>query len=162
MEVQLLEMKMDRVMRDQPLPWLKDLKFKIQKPDLFRYPYKNKYELISRFEINGLLENLSPYPAPCVDLESVIELDDGSNKKQYFYATTNRISALTHGESRNIHFLFVADDFLCLFDRLRDKTPCMMNFPIIRINIIYRNLSGGFFVINNVYQIIKNDKKMIL
>ena len=45
------------------------------------------------------------------------------------------------------------------FDKLRDKIQCNTNFPIIRIRLIYRTLSGGFFVINNVYQIIPNYKK---
>lgn len=159
LEAQSLEMKMDRVMRDQPLPWLNDLKFEIEQPNLYFDVPENKYVFISRFQLKGVLENLSPYPAPCVDLQSVIELSNGSNEKKYFTANTMRISALTHGASQNIYFSYDIDDSLCLFDRLREKIQCITNFPVIRIRLIYRTLSGGFFVVNNVYQIIPNSKK---
>jgi len=156
MKDQLLEMKMERVMRDQPLPWLRDFKFEIEQPNLFRFPESEKYEFYSKFHLTAIIENLSSYPAPCIDVRSRIDTSNDINKESYLYSVFNRISALTQGMSQEISHLYYGDNRLYVYDKLKNTVPCTIDFPEIQIETIYRSLAGGYFVIDNLYDIIPN------
>lgn len=139
---QLEEMKYDRAMSEQPLLTVEKMKFSIEKPRFFYTPPEDEYSFQSRYVVTADLKNCSNYPAVSVD--ATVKLEVKQQKEVFVLPTVaRRINILAPGESHPVNFQFSGDEITWIFDALRSSHT--QELPIIRYELTYGNLCGGFF-----------------
>lgn len=165
MSKQLVEMKKDRELQNQPLPWIENVRFKIDAPRLFYSPPDKKHSFISRYSGYIDLINLSDCPAISIDITSKLIIKN-REEETVLESIFERVDTLAGNKryprnesDKKISFLFSSDETGKLFSILRDFSKT----PILKVDIVYRNILGGCFLIENEYQLIqhKEDDDMI-
>lgn len=150
MSKQLNEMKKDRELQNQPLPWVENIRLEVKAPKLF-----SSLHFFSRYFAYIDLNNLSDTPAISIDVISTIFFTT-EGKKRVLTSCLERVDTLAANQKypqdekdEKISFLFAEDTAGELFHILRsDETP------ILKIEILYRNILGGCFLIKNEYQLL--------
>jgi len=158
-------MRRERELQNQPLPWITKIKVIIEKPQLF-LSGPNSLNFHSRYIISLQLKNIGNHPAVCIDIGSKLSLF--SDKEKIEYSTVyERIDTLEEKQESledSISFLFPSDQSGNLIKNiLSQKTN---NYPILEIDMFYKNIIGGCFLIKNKYKlypkISREDHSLIL
>ncbi|WP_292376592.1 hypothetical protein [Methanosarcina sp. UBA411] len=178
MSKQLNEMKNDRELQNQPLPWISNLNFYIEKPKLFYsppVPIEKRHSVQATYWAEFEIKNVGSYPAVCVDVSSLVLVlkdkpnttydscfaaikEDSSdivrkNDDRYlsFEGISERIDTLEEKEKCNVHFMFSHDEEGVLLRRLIDSRN--VHYPILKIRILFKNILGAPFFLYNVYSL---------
>jgi len=181
MAKQLNEMKYDRELQNQTLPWISELNFCVEKPRLYYSPPEKEHSAHSRYWAYLFVKNLGSFHAVCTDVSSHIivlknksttdydaclgtPLNNSSDNEKpneekilLFDTTSIRIDILEEKEKypankpKGDDFLFADDQEGILLKRLIDSN--IVGYPILKIRIHYKNVLGACFALYNVYQI---------
>jgi len=159
MSNQLIEMKKDRELQNQPLPWLENIFLEIEAPRLYYSPPEKRHSFISRYNVFLDLENLSDCPAISIDISSKLIFKKADNQ-DVLTSTFERVDTLAgnqkypkNDKDKKIDFLFPGDNSCDLFTILRDS----IETPLLKIDITYRNILGACFLIENEYQLFQHE-----
>ncbi|AOY76702.1 hypothetical protein [Clostridium formicaceticum] len=160
MSNQLEEMKKDRELQSQPLPYVENIKIIVDKPKFFYTPPEDEYSFHSRYRLKAILNNLSEAAAICIDFSACIIIPT-ENEKLSLECTLYRIDVM-EGKSRldegdGINLLYPLDRNGKFFQALRSKGA--KTYPRLYIKSFYRNVSGGCFTYTNEYYIIPDVNK---
>lgn len=157
---QLAEMKKDRELQNQPLPYIENINLSIEKPRFFYTPPDDEYSFQSRYNFKASLNNLSESPAICIDISACIILP-ADNDKLILDSVCQRVDVLEGkcklDEKDEINLTFVGDCNGKIFEALRSEN--INTFPRLKIITLYRNISGGCFTYWNEYYIIPDQDK---
>lgn len=152
MSSQLNEMKKDRELQSQPLPWLEKMEISIEKPRFYYTPPSDEYSCRSRYFVISEICNLSDFPAICVDFYAEIYIPD-EKSPVYLKATTERIDAISApnclGENKKVRFMFCEDGYGKFYESIRSSNT--MKLPRLFVKVLYRNVSVGSFCYTNEY-----------
>ena len=143
---QLIEMKNDRIMQEQPLVFSDCRNFNVCVPRMYYAPPYNEYSFCSQYYLGLEIKNESSFSAITVDVSSemIVKTDNGIKT---FYSSSERIKFLGSHQSQKISFLFLDDNDVCFYDALRQiKTS---ELPRIKTTIVYKNLCGAYFKTEN-------------
>ena len=143
---QLVEMKNDRILQEQPLVFTDSDKFDICVPKMYYTPPTNEYKYCSQYYYWVEIKNESSFPAIAVDVtsEMMIETDNGV---EILHAVSTRIKFLSAHQHQKISFLFLDGKDVCVYDALRQAKTS--NLPRIKTTIAYKNLCGAYFKTEN-------------
>lgn len=163
MKKQLDEMRKERELQCQPLPWFEQIKFYIIKPKLFYSPPEKLHKFLSKYDIGFTLKNIGTFPAICIDISSRIEIPR-DNDFIFIDTISKRIDALEEKAnyppdgSLNKSFSFTEDASTIgkVLEALRDNN--IEKYPRIMIRILYKNVLGGCFILFNEYVIYPKDE----
>ena len=166
MSKQLNEMKKDRELQNQPLPWLQNIHIEIEAPRFYFFPPKNRYCFQSRYWAFIKIINFSECPAISIDIfcRIVIKLHNG--EEETLVSPAKGIDVLAGNaeypqveSNRKNSFLFASDSKGSLFNLLRDT----QEMPELHVNIMYKNVLGGCFMIEKKYYLLypKNHESLI-
>ncbi len=157
---QLAEMKKDRELQNQPLPYIENIKLSIEKPRFFYTPPNDEYSFQSRYKFEASINNLSESPAICIDISACIIIPT-DNDKLTLETACQRVDVLEEkcklDEKDKINLTFVEDYNGKIFEALRSGE--INTFPRLCIKTFYRNTSGGCFTYENEYYIIPDQDK---
>lgn len=178
MSKQLNEMKNDRELQNQPLPWISNIEFYIEKPKLYYTPpepIEKRHSVQATYWAEFEIKNVGSYPAVCVDVSSLVLvlkdkpnttydscpvtlIDDSSDivkkkddKYLSFEGLSKRIDTLEEKEKCNSHFMFSSDCEGVLLKRLIDSRN--IHYPILKIRILFKNVLGACFFLYNIYHL---------
>lgn len=143
---QLVEMKNDRMMQEQPLVFSDCEKFNVCVPKMYYSPPDKEYSYRSQFYFWLEIKNESSFSAISVDVSSemIVKTDKGV---KVFYSASERIKFLGAHQSQKVSFLFLDDNDVCFYDALRQiKTS---ELPRIKTTIVYKSLCGAYFKTEN-------------
>jgi hypothetical protein len=171
---QLDEMKKEREFQYQPLPWVKEIKPTLKTPQLFSKPEycvdadgvnkcKHKEFIISSIlNIDFTIKNYSEHPAVCIDVLSRLIIQN----KRDTISIVKRIPILEadqiistdskNGPSTVGSFYFDEDPAGDIIQAL--LANCSEMYPTFQIRILFRNVIGGHFVIENSYQLFPTEE----
>lgn len=160
MSGQLNEMKVERQVQSQPLPWLYGISFKMDKPRFFYSPPGDSYTGQSRYWVNYKVKNVGTSPAVCVDVSARMEVlgDESMNLE----STAENISTMEEKQifpddvSEDASFLFSGDSKGAVISALREND--VRKYPIVHCRVLYRNILGGCFVALCDYRIYPKDE----
>lgn len=154
MSRQLDEMKKDRELQNQPLPWPTKMGAKSESPRFFFAPPAD-YGVLPRQHINFELTNIGTSAAVSIHISCALILPR-NGKHETLKATAVHIDVL--GENRIYpstekeleEFMYPDDDGKVL-ERLLDNS--INNYPLCKIRIYYRNILGACFKLQRLYRI---------
>jgi hypothetical protein len=162
MQKQLEENKKDRELSNQPLPWINDIKFYLEKPEFYYNPPQKEYSFQSRYFACFHLKNVGTSPAVVVDVSASL-LVKNKNQKTTFSTAAIRVETLEekqiypHNEDEeDNNLMFAGDKKGIVLDALREAN--MENFPELHVTVLFRNVLGGCFLVNNIYRLYPKDK----
>lgn len=157
---QLKEMKKDRELQSQPLPYIENIKIESEKPRFFYCPPTDEYSFQSRYKLRAEVNNLSDSPAICIDVLAYISIPTINDKLQ-LETVWHRIDVLggkCKTSKRDAIDLLYSNDFEGkFFEALRSERA--KTYPHLYIKCLYRNVSGGCFTYENEYYIKPNINK---
>ena len=159
MTKQLREMEKDRELQSQPLPCIKNIDMYIEKPKFYYTPPNqdtDPYSMHSRYRVLINLQNISNYPAVSVDVIAKIIVPRKDSNNITLSSTAIRIQTLSENqcfpdENHDDSFLFPEDFSGDFISSIRENRHDLL--PILKINILYRNIIGGAFIISQHYNI---------
>lgn len=152
MHNQLLEMKTERELQGQPLLCLNDIRISIKQPG-YSYSYCVSQSYTSVYTLKAELKNIADAPAVCVDLSASIEIKN-EDVVSYLDSPSLRFDSIESKSriSENELLVYVDDTKGLLFEALRQKDLTFS--PTLIVKILYRNITGGYFLYSNQYHII--------
>ena len=157
MKLQLDEMMNDRILQNQPLPWIFQNKITIEKPRLYYYPPGKKHRIFSRYHVNFNLKNVGKFPALCIDMSAKIVIQN-KDQELVLNSTSINIEGLEEKQTYPIvekkddnTFLFCTDHENLLLEIMREDD--IRKYPILMFRILYKNLLGACFLIYHNYLI---------
>lgn len=146
---QLEEMKADRQLQSQPLPFISDVRLEIEKPTLYYSPPEGEHEALARYTVKVKVKNVGVSPAVCVDLSARIRL--GSNgESRYWESNSINIPTLEEKQEYPFNdldkdwFLYADDNEGNLLKDLRQRD--FRKYPVLCFRVLYRNVLGACFV----------------
>jgi hypothetical protein len=152
---QLDEMKRDRELQHQPLPWISQTKIRIEKPQLYHSPSKpGKYNVQARYNVDITLKNIGNCPSVNIDASARIAIPMEKNVK-YFDSVSESLHVLEEkreypsSEYESLSFLFADDEEGLFFHALTETS--LKKYPILMLRILYRNILGACFGVYNDY-----------
>jgi hypothetical protein len=168
MRDQLDEAKRNRELSNQPLPWIQQIELLIERPRLFTVPNFNysgsgnevEYSFYSRYHFEHKVKNIGNSPAVAVDISTILAIPHNDTPLK-FGAVSERIDVLEPGEiyppntSHNLSHLFASDSKGETLGSLREMHP--QKVPYLLLRIIYKNILGGCFLIDNKFIIYPKD-----
>ncbi len=155
MSAQLNEMRVERQVQSQPLPWIKKVVLEIEKPRLFYTPPDNSHVVLSRCYVKVELINAGTSPAVCVDVSANIRIRKGEEDVN-LSSTSLNIPALERGQgwphrkNQKDWFLFTEEGDKLINSLLSGK---VLEYPLITLKATYKNILGGCFVACYEYRI---------
>lgn len=154
---QLSEMKNERKTKEQPLVSLNAQTFSVCAPRMFFSPPEDEFSYQSQYFYKVEIINESSFAAISVDLTSelLVETDKG---KTVLHTVSNRIKFLGANQKTNVNFLFLDDDDICVYDALRRINT--KSLPKIKTTIVYKNLCGAYFKIEDYSTICPNKEAL--
>ena len=147
MSQQLMEMKRDRELQNQPLPWPISVNIYSEKPRFLFSPPFEAHANVRHF-LTLKLKNIGLGPAVFVDVCACLVIPKEPESIR-FETVLNRIDVIGEkeiypsGETEGIRFMFSDDENAELLTRLLDKDTA--NYPRIRLCVVYRNIMGACF-----------------
>ena len=154
---QLSEMVKSRHLSSQPLPVLKVKKCYVETPRFFYNPPEDEHKAISRYFFEYNIENKSNYVVADISISARMYINI-KKKKIEFDSAGNHISTLSANEvfpeEETLNFMFTSDNKSLLFESLTSG-----DLPTISVDIIYQNIIGGHFRVNQSFHVdVKSDK----
>lgn len=162
MNKQLEEMKKERELQHQPLPWISKVKVRIEPPKLFFSPPENEHSVQSRYFCSVIVKNVGTYPSICNDISAQLIIPQNNEEPMLLGSTSIRINTL---EEKQIYpscddekssFLFAADNEGKFFEALLSD---IMEHPVINLRILFKNTSGGYFIAYSSYALAIPEEK---
>lgn len=155
---QLEEMKIERKLQNQPLPYISNISVWIEKPRFFFSPPGpwEQYSVNARCWAKIRIRNIGSHPAVCIDVSGRIEIPNG-DKKRYFVSTSINIPAIGEKENYPVNdgdddeFLFGKDDEGVIIEALRESN--VNRLPLLDYRILFRNIMGGCFLLSCKYRL---------
>ncbi|WP_459195763.1 hypothetical protein [Wukongibacter baidiensis] len=162
MKKQLKEMKNDRELQTQPMPWITDIDLMIEKPKMFFYPFR-KVTINSRFHLRLKLKNIGSSPGIGINISAMIYFPNEEEVKTFscpsHIVDLLEVDQITFNDEKHLIFGFEPDTDCELFKVLRKgNTPY---YPRIIITTVYRNILGGCFSTINNYILHQQNMKQI-
>jgi len=154
---QLSEMKRDRELQAQPLPWPVAVRTYSERPRLFFGPeHPNRPLILVRHHAEARLRNIGSSAAVSVDISSFLVVTGEKEPTQWSCASC-RAEVLEdkhefpeQGEEKNI-FLYPQDrEALLLKSLLEDR---LEKLPMLHLLVHYRNILGACFVLRRIYRL---------
>jgi hypothetical protein len=160
MSQQIDEMKLDRELQNQPLPWVESIAFECEKPRLYYSPPTDEHKVLSRYNCNIKLKNIGLCPAVSLNLIAEIYVKRDSEplclKAAALYIDTlEEKEVYPSNEKTKDGFLFAEDNDAELLRRLLESD--ISNYPVLNLSIAYKNVIGASFVLNKVYFLYPSD-----
>ncbi len=155
MTEQLNQIKVDRELQSQPLPWISSIDVVLERPRFYFSPPEDEYAVLSRYFVNFRLKNIGACPAVCVNIMGrMVVPRDGEDI--CFYSVASSIPALEEKEEypskgKEEGFHFADDNNGYLIEALREGD--ITKYPLVECRIIYRNILGGCFTLRNKYRV---------
>ena len=153
MSNQLKEMEQERKLQERPLPYLGNIRMEIERPKFYFVPPTKEYSFQSRYFVKSGIGNLSISPAVCTDIIVELQINRDSSLKN-LQTSTKRLNILPGNkktEEKDFSVMFCGDDEAFLFDAIREEKA--VDYPKIKIIIVYKSISGGYFLQTNYYYI---------
>lgn len=153
---QLEQMEIDRRLENQPLPYVNNIRVRIEKPRLYHSAPEFESLAESRYWVYVKIRNVGNHPAICIDVSARIEIPL-QDRKKYFRSVSINVPAI--GEKENYpantdgedDFLFATDGEGLFIQALRE--PSVNKMPSLSCRILFRNILGGCFVSNCRYRL---------
>lgn len=146
MELQLIEMKEEHLLRKQPILLLNQPEFQFEKPRFFYTPPTNQFSFTSRYHFNAMIVNVSDDPAIIIHIVTKIVIPHG-DKELILAARTKRLNYCSAmSKPQKISIMFIDDNSGVLYDALREKKRIKINTVIY-----YQNTASACFSISNTY-----------
>lgn len=154
---QLSEMRDERKTKEQPIVSLDGQIFSVCVPRIFFSPPEDEFSYQSQYFYNVEIINESSFAAISVDLtaELLIETDE---EEIVLHAVSNRIKFLGANQKAKADFLFLDKGNICVYDALRRVNTNAL--PRIKTTIVYKNLCGGYFKIEDCSTICPNKEAL--
>lgn len=151
---QLEEMKTSRQLQEQPFFVVENDALDIEKPCFFYTPPNDEYSFLSRYFYSGNIRNVSSFPAVEVDNTAKLIVE---HKGEVFFmpTTTKQFSVIEAGGEKSFSLMFTGDETTWLYDSLRELQA--EKLPTVSYTIMYKNLCGGMFRIEDEKLLIPND-----
>ena len=175
MITQISEMKKDRELQSQPMPWLEKFELIVNKPHFFYTPIEQEYSSHSQCFFFFILKNVGATPAVSIDVQGRILLDpkDKSEDKSKVLgpdvekieileekqiAPKNFLDKIEDLENREAllkkranmcHLMYNDDKKIKLLDMLLERN--IDKTPIFQYRTVFRNIVGGKFLILQSY-----------
>jgi hypothetical protein len=174
MTSQISEMRRDRELQSQPMPWLESLEFVVYKPDFFYSPPVDEYSTHSQCDFFFVLKNVGTTPAISIDVQGRIVLPN-KDKSIILGPDTEKIEVLEQGQKHPVQpevienntrardnkaSLFFNDDKQKkVLEYLLDRE--LENAPILQNRTVFRNIVGAKFLILQSYLLyVDNDEDL--
>lgn len=158
MSMQLNEMRKDRELLNQPLPWPIKLIGTSRKPRFFYAP-PNSYEACSQNYIRFKLKNIGSTPAVSIDVCCYVIIPD-KERKIKLSSRSIRIDVLEYNqefpsnEGEKDNFLFYDDLKTNLLIHM--LTSNLKELPLVELHIYFKNILGACFHIEKLYRLYPN------
>lgn len=152
MKKQLVEIKMEREMQNQPMPWVEAVTLKIERPEFIYNNQEKTQEYSSDYTVALIIKNVGHSPLICADVTAKVNILDGDEKIKL---ETNdlRINILEEKcltKEGDVIFQFRDDLEAKLLEALLKGRGAI---PILKLRIIYRSVMGGCFSIYSSYEL---------
>lgn len=148
---QLKGMQKSFQLQYQPVLQIHPRKFVVDKPSLFARPDDNDCHALSRYHLDFELRNVSDTTAiDAVVSTTLISITDSSKEK--ITTVASHFPVVTKNSVAEGSNMFVPDKpFVKFFEALRDKDA--LRIPTIDVEILYKNLIGGCFLIRQAFHV---------
>lgn len=150
---QVEEIVKQRELQYQPLPWIVEIKPRIEKPKVF-YALKNQLIFYSRYFFHFKLKNLGDHPAVNIDLSGTLLIYTEKGIKKCSSASI-KVNALeekqSYPDTESCSLMFNGDYSGDLIKSLLSED--IDKFPQLSLKLLYKNIIGGCFLITNLYTI---------
>ena len=160
LDKQIEEMKVERLLKQQPFLYFNNLEFQIERPRLFYTPPEDKYSFLARYCIQGEINNISESPALFVDIyPRLIIFED--NQSKYMESSTTRLNIISKNissDENSFHSIFVEDSTQKFMYALRDSN--VDSIPQLELEIYYKTASGGFYCTSRTYYITADEENL--
>lgn len=152
MKKQLAEIKMEREMQNQPMPWVEAVTLKIERPEFIYNNQEKTQEYSSDYTLELIIKNVGHSPLICADVTAKLNISDGEEEIKL---VTNdlRINILEEKlltKEGEVIFKFKDDLDGKLLDALLKGRAAI---PILKLRIIYRSIMGGCFSTYSSYEL---------
>jgi len=154
MESQLSEMKNDRELQNQPLPWIIEVTLLLEKPRTYFYPFM---ELVvnTRYHAKVKLKNIGSSPAIGANVSALLIFpkEDGYDKLDCPSHIIDLIEESPNSKDiekcESFNLTFAPDTEYKLLQALRNRN--VKQYPVLIITVVYKNILGGCFATVNKY-----------
>ncbi len=152
MKKQLAEIKLEREMQNQPMPWFEGVTLKVERPEFIYNSEEKTQEYSSDYTLGLIIKNVGHSPLICADVTAKLSITDGDEE---FKLETNdlRINILEEKcltKEGDTVFRFKDDlDGRLLEALLKGRAA----IPVLKLRIIYKSIMGGCFSIYSSYEL---------
>lgn len=155
-EKQLKEMRMEHQLSTQPIVFIDEARFIINRPRLFYTPPEDKYSFQSTYDFEAKVSNVSSSVAICVDMtaELVVSKEDDEYGLQTISRRYNIICR--ESEPEKLTLGISGDSSALIYEALRESDG--KKLPRICVEALYRNATGGFFKSKQEYILIPQEE----
>lgn len=160
MSQQIDEMKLDRELLNQPLPWIESITFECEKPRLYYTPPENEHRVLSRYHCKFSIKNIGLCPAVSLNITGELFIKR-SEEPLCLKSAAVHIDTLEEKQvypfNKNLKksFLFAEDSAAELLKKLLEAD--VSNYPVLVLTIAYKNIIGASFAIRKAYLIYPNE-----
>lgn len=154
MRGQLDELKKNRELEGQPLPWIREISFLIDKPRVFYAPPEpiaERCKAMMRFHVPVKVRNIGNSPAVCIDAVSYLRIPR-EDKAILMRSDSIHIGVLEEKQDSDdeepdfMSFIVSMEKQLGLLNSLQERNPAKL--PTLMVQVYYRNVLGGCFYVS--------------
>jgi len=157
---QLAEMRRDRELQSQPLPWPIEVTMESDPPDIFWNPRDGSHNPLVRHHACVTIKNFGQSPAVSVDV--CVRLVLSAEKPGVVWtAASSRIEVLEAdgqhpAEGESMPFLFPEDKDGQLLER--ELEGGIATLPLLEVEAYYRNILGACFRVRRTYRLYTSEE----